>query len=89
MNPILTRATGCFSETAIDEEIVVMSLASGDFFSLTGTGKVIWELLDGTRTREALLAELASEFGLREQDLASDVDAFLAQLGDAGLLVAS
>lgn len=88
MSPILTKATDRFSETAIDDEIVVMSLASGDFYSLTGTGKAIWELLDGTRTREALLAELAIAFGQPGQDLADDVDAFLAQLRAAGLLEA-
>lgn len=82
----LAKATGRFSETAIDDEVVVMSLESGDFFSLTGTARAIWTLIDGTRSRAALLTELAAQFDLEETALAGDLDAFLAQLGAAGLL---
>lgn len=82
----LAKATGRFSETAIDDEVVVMSLESGDFFSLTGTARAIWHLIDGTRSRAALLTELAAQFDLEETALAGDLDAFLAQLGAAGLL---
>ncbi|MEQ1497708.1 MAG: PqqD family protein [Novosphingobium sp.] len=86
MTRVLAKAADQFSETVIDDEIVVMSLASGDFFSLTGSARAIWELIDGTRTRAALLADLAAAFGRTEADLAGDVDAFVAQLGSAGLL---
>ena len=84
----LTKQTERFSETTIDEEIVVMSLESGDFFSLTGTAKAIWLLIDGTRDRAALLAELALQHGCREAEIAADVEAFLDQLTRAGLLAA-
>ena len=86
MSTKLAKATGRFSETAIDDEVVVMSLDSGDFFSLTGTARAIWLLLDGTRGRAALLSELAAQFDLEESALAGDLDAFLAQLEAAGLL---
>ena len=89
MNPLLGKIAGAFSETEIDEEVVVMALASGDFFSLTGTAKAIWLLLDGTRSRAALLADLAAQFGCAEAEIAGDLDAFLADLGAAGLVAAS
>lgn len=86
MDQALTKRTDRFSETAIDEEIVVMSLDSGDFFSLTGTARTIWQLIDGNRNRAALLAELASRYGCEEAEIADDLDGFVAQLSQAGLI---
>lgn len=88
MSTKLAKATGRFSETAIDDEVVVMNLESGDFFSLTGTAGAIWALIDGTRSRAALLSELAAQFVAEESALSEDLDAFLAQLDAAGLLEA-
>lgn len=88
MSAPLTKAADRFSETAIDDEIVVMSLENGDFFSLTGTARAIWELIDGAHSRDAVISALASQFGCAEAEIAGDVDAFLAQLKAAGLLAA-
>ncbi len=82
----LAKAAARFSETTIDTETVVMDLDSGDFFSLTGTARAIWEMIDGTRNRAALIAALASEFAQAPGDIAADVDAFLAQLLAAGFV---
>lgn len=87
MTGLLTKATERFSETTIDTETVVMNLDSGDFFSLSGTARAIWLLIDGTRDRAALVAALANEYAVTSQEVAADVDAFLAQLGSAGLIV--
>lgn len=86
MSKLLAKAAGRFSETAIDDEVVVMSLENGDFFSLTGSAKAIWLLIDGTRDRAALLTEPAAQHDCPEAEIAADVDAFLDQLNQAGLL---
>ncbi len=86
MNMPVAKATGRFSETVIDEEVVVMSLDSGDFFSLTGTARAIWELIDGTRTCDIIVVELAGRHGVDPKAVAADVAAFLDQLENAGLL---
>lgn len=86
MTKMLTKRTDQFSETAIDEEIVVMSLDSGDFFSLTGTARTIWQLIDGNRDRAALLTALAGHYGCEKAEIADDLDAFVAQLSQAGLI---
>ena len=85
----LVKAVGRFSETTIDTETVVMDLDSGDFFSLTGTAAAVWQRIDGTRGREALLAELVIEYGQTPEEIAADVDAFLTQLFAAGLVADS
>lgn len=82
----LAKAAGQFTETTIDDEVVVMSLESGDFFSLTGTARAIWLALDQHHDRAGLVAALAVEFGTEPAEIAPDVDAFLGQLGTAGLL---
>lgn len=88
MTQLLTKQSDHFSETAIDDEIVIMSLESGDFFSLTGTARSIWQLIDGTRDRAALLADLALQHDCSEAEIMADVEAFLDQLNQAGLLAA-
>lgn len=89
MSTKLAKAFGRFSETAIDDEVVVMSLENGDFFSLTGTARAIWDLLDGSRDRAELLFALSAQFEAEQSTLAGDLDAFLAQLEAAGLLGAA
>ena len=82
----LAKDPARFAETRIDDETVVMSLETGDFFSLTGTAQSIWRLLDGTRDRAAILAALAAEYDAPAAELEADLDPFLADLFAAGLL---
>lgn len=83
---VLAKRANAFSETRIDDEIVVMLLDSGEFFSITGTGCDIWMRIDGSRDRAALVAALAAEYEAPEVMIAADIDAFLARLKDAGLV---
>ena len=82
----LAKAVGHFSETVIDDEVVVMSLDSGDFFSLTGTARDIWGLIDGTHDKAAIIETLARRYSAPRNAIADEVEAFLAQLSRAGLL---
>ncbi len=86
MTAPLAKRTAAFSETTVEGEIVLLNLAEGTFFSLTGTAAAIWPLIDGTRTRTALLDELARRYGDEPGAIAADLDAFLAQLSTAGFL---
>jgi hypothetical protein len=78
-----------FTEAAIDDELVIMRVDTGEFFSLTGTAATTWRLIDGNRGRDALLAALADEYSTDEAAIAADVDDFLAQLKETGLLADS
>lgn len=82
----IVKRTEAFAETELDGEIVVMKLDSGDFFSITGTGCVIWRLIDGTRDRGAVVGDLCESFAAPADEIAADVDAFLRTLSDEGLL---
>lgn len=82
----ITKCPEQFSETTIDDEIVVMSLDTGTFFSLSGTGQAIWRLLDSHTERGALLAELARGYDQDEAAIAAELDEFVAALSEAGLV---
>ena len=86
MSQPLTKDSAAFAETRIDDEIVIMNLASGDFFSLEGSAATIWDLIDGTRDRAAVLAALSAEYDAPPADLARDLDGFLGELRSGGLI---
>lgn len=86
MNRALVKQTSSFSETAIDDEVVLLNLDDGTFFSLTGTAAAIWSLIDGTRNHAAILALLASTYDETPETIGPELDAFLAQLMAAGFL---
>jgi hypothetical protein len=84
----IAKLTDRFTEADIDSEIVIMRLDNGEFFSLSGTSASIWRLIDGSRNREELLAILTDQFDGGETELAGDLDAFLRELRETGLLAA-
>lgn len=86
---VLAKQAGRFTEAEIDDEIVVMRLDTGEFFSLAGTAAATWRLIDGTRDRDALVKALAADFDGGEADIALDVDEFITQLKEFGLIVVS
>ena len=86
MTQPLTKDPTAFAETRIDDEIVIMNLANGDFFSLQDSAAAIWDLLDGTRNRAAVLTALARDFEASEGELEADLDTFLGELRAAGLV---
>ena len=88
MNRVI-KLSECFTEAAIDDEIVIMRVDTGEFFSLTGTAATTWRLIDGQRGRDALIAALADEYSTDGAAIAADVDEFLAQLKETGLLAGS
>jgi len=75
-----------FTETSNGDEIVVMQVNSGKFLALTGTAAATWLLIDGTRDRDSLIGALADKYGVEETTITADVDEFLGELRDSGLL---
>ena len=78
-----------FTETDIDEEIVIMRLSTGEFFSLSESGAEIWRLIDGQRDRRALIAALSEDYDADPVQIAADVDQLLLQLKEAELIAES
>jgi len=82
----LVKQLNRFSETTVEGEVILLNLDDGAFFSLSGTAATIWPMIDGTRDREDLLAELGEVYDAPVPVIARELDAFLAQLGAAGFV---
>ena len=82
----IVKRPGAFIETDVDDEIVIVGLDEGRFYSLEGTGRAVWRLIDGTRDRAALLALLQRDFDAPHDILAADLDAFLSEVASAGFI---
>ena len=55
-------------------------------FALNDVGRCIWELLDGTRGFDAVLAGLVERFDVSPEEASADLRSFVDRLSQAGLL---
>jgi hypothetical protein len=69
-----------YRDLAAGESAVLLHVSSGNYHGLTGTGSLIWGLIDGERTRDDIVNELRRRFPDAPDDLAADVDRFLDDL---------
>lgn len=83
----IRKLTEGFTETEVDDEIVIMRLDNGELFVLEGTAGAVWKLIDGTRDRAHLISALATEYAAEEDQIAADLDDLLVQLRERQLVV--
>jgi hypothetical protein len=83
---VIEKLVRNFTETDIDDEIVIMRLDNGDLFALSDTAAAIWRLIDGHRDRRALVVALTTEYAAGEQQILQEVDDLVAQLKEARLV---
>lgn len=80
------RAHGVRS-VPMDDDVVVFRVDTAAAVNLEGTGSLIWQLIDGRATCDAIVEELAAEFDAAPEHIASDVRTLLDRLLDLGLIV--
>ncbi len=73
-------------ESHVGDEFMLQQLGSEQEFWLNRSGRLIWELCDGTRTLAQIEVELAARFSDPDRTLQSDVRATIEQLCQAGVL---
>jgi hypothetical protein len=71
----------------IDGELVLLNIEGKELLGLNPVGARIWDLIDGTRAVDEIVDVLAGEFEATHDQLARDVDGFLAQLVAAGAVL--
>ena len=75
-----------------DEEIFIILenpgiLAKDDaLFTLTGTGRLIWQLLDGTNSVQQVIGQVLQKYDANEAQVTQDVVAFLELLAVRGMI---
>jgi Coenzyme PQQ synthesis protein D (PqqD) len=70
----------------VDAETIVLDLRTQRYLSISHSGSVIWRSLAEGSTHEELVERLTASFGIAEEVARSDVDAFLADCRERGLL---
>ncbi len=73
-------------DETIDNEVVVVDLYRGSYFSIRGAGVDIWQLLAGPTTPEGVVTGMATRFRRPEADLSAAVQRFVSELDGHGLL---
>lgn len=65
---------------------VLLHLESGAYHGLNETGSLIWDLIDGERTFDVLVAELRLRLDGAPEDLDAETERFLADLRERDLI---
>ena len=79
LSSVVTR-TGGLMEAAVDQEIVILNMATDHYVGLDEIGRRIWELLEGPRRVDDLCQQLSKEFDAGPDQIAADVLPYLAEL---------
>lgn len=69
-----------------DEESAVLDMDTRKFYTLNATGKLILESVDKGLSREQIANRVAEEFSISLDQCHADVNSFLDQLQDAGII---
>jgi Coenzyme PQQ synthesis protein D (PqqD) len=72
-----------------DDELVVLHLGVGAYFSLDPVGSTIWEQLTAGKTTHEAAAALLVQYEVDETTAQGDVQRFVKELVAAGLLEAA
>jgi hypothetical protein len=72
----------------IGGEVVILDLRSSRYFTVNETGARLWPLLAAGADADRLTDELAAAFALDRTVAARDVEAFLGELSERGLVAA-
>ncbi len=75
----------------IGEEYILVPLAGSaadveSIYNLNETGAAIWEKIDGKRTLAEIISEIESEYDGEGRGVEEDVNSFVKEMVDAGLL---
>jgi hypothetical protein len=77
---------GGLSSCSVGDELVVLDLHGSQYLTIRGSGIYLFKLLGVERDRDELVAALLTRFEVDEGTARADVDKFLADLTEAGLL---
>jgi hypothetical protein len=73
----------------VEDEVIVINLRTGAYFSLVGAAADIWDLLLTGRPLDTVAATVARRVGVEVPVVRADLDPFVTSLLHEGLLVAA
>jgi hypothetical protein len=72
--------------TELDQETVLMSIDAGAYYGLEGAAQIIWNMLEAPLTFSDLVDRLVKKYQVSPETCAADVEKFLGQMEQEGLL---
>lgn len=72
--------------TELGDELVIMSLESGNYITLNALGKVIWDEIAAPISVNQLIINLLQKFEVSEQQCKDETVQFLKKLQEQGLI---
>jgi hypothetical protein len=78
----------------IEGEVIIVPLAAGigdmedELYTFNATGKAVWDKLDGRRSLDTVIGELAAEFKTEPDAVGDDVVGLVGELLKRKILVA-
>lgn len=82
----IRKCTENFVATLVDDEILIVDLDGGELLSLEGTGRAVWELIDGERDTAAIAEQLIERFDAPDGQIDADLGHLLKDLSEARLI---
>ena len=73
----------------LSEEVVILGMKEGTYFSVSAVAARIWALLQSPRRLADVVAALRSEYDVPAEQCAAEVLAFVEELAARGLVVRS
>jgi hypothetical protein len=73
----------------IDDEVIVVDLSTGSYFSLRAAGAAVWHALDGGLSEEEISDALIARYDGAPEEIATAVAGLLRELTDEGLIVSA
>ena len=85
-NTILERSTDIL-HTKLDNEVVMMSIETGEYHGANPVGNRIWELMENPVTMETLCDELVTEYNVEASVCEQETLSFLNLLLEKKLII--
>ncbi len=86
MDTVVSRAEG-FSTAQVQDDLMMLNLEQGAYYSLDSIGAEIWKLLDHPATVQALVNQLLERYQVSPAQCEADVLAFLEEIQKYGMIL--
>jgi len=73
-------------DETIDDEVVVVDLHGGSYYSIRDSGVAVWHSLIEPTTPDRVIARIADQFGRPEEDVRPAIASFIEELREHGLI---
>lgn len=86
MEKYQVNSTKVVAET-IDNEVVIVNLEKGDYYSLVKSGAQIWSKVEQNLTQAEIIQQMIAEYDDSEEKITKDVTGFIEILKKEGLVL--